>query len=84
MHGPTGTVLLTREQLRQRLNERGYLLTTSYFNKLCLPSVSAGPPVAKWWGKRPLYTLEEGIVWAESRCTDTPGKLVSHPAEASA
>jgi hypothetical protein len=84
MNSSTGAVLLTREQLRQRLNERGYLLTVSYFNKLCLPSVSAGPPVAKWWGKRPLYTLEEAIAWAKSRCTARPGKLVGHPVEASA
>jgi hypothetical protein len=67
---------LTREQLRVKLNELGYPLTQSYFNKLCLPSVNAGPPVAKWWGKRPLYTLDEGIAWAEARCGSVPGGLV--------
>jgi hypothetical protein len=60
--------LLTREQLRQRLNARGYPISASYFNKVCLPSVSAGPPVAKQWGKRPLYDLDAGLAWAESRC----------------
>jgi hypothetical protein len=60
--------LLTREQVRQRLNERGYPITASYFNKVCLPSVAAGPPVAKQWGKRPLYDLEAALAWAESRC----------------
>ena len=32
--------LLTREQLRLKLNERGYPLTASYFNKISLPSVN--------------------------------------------
>ena len=60
--------LLTREQLRHRLNERGYPISASYFNKVCLPSVNGGPPVAKQWGKRPLYELDAGLAWAESRC----------------
>lgn len=34
--------LLTREQLRLRLNERGYPLSQSYFNKISLPSINAG------------------------------------------
>lgn len=59
---------LTREQVRQRLNERGYPLKASYFNKLCLPSRNTGPPVAKWWGKSPLYRLEDALAWAESKC----------------
>jgi hypothetical protein len=60
--------LLTREQLRQRLNESGYPITASYFNKVCLPSVGNGPPVAKQWGKRPLYNLADALAWAEARC----------------
>jgi hypothetical protein len=50
--------LLTREQLRLRLNDRGYPITTSYWAKINLPSVNAGPPVEKWFGKRPLYKLD--------------------------
>jgi hypothetical protein len=61
--------LLTREQLRLRLNERGYVISASYFNKICLPSVNGGPPVVKQWGKRPLYDLEAALAWAESRCS---------------
>jgi hypothetical protein len=64
----TTTPLLTREQLRQRLNSQGYPISASYFSKICLPSVNAGPPVAKLWGKRPLYDLEAALAWAESRC----------------
>ena len=60
--------LLTREQLRQRLNAQGYPISASYFNKVCLPSVNGGPPVAKQWGKRPLYDLDAALAWAESRC----------------
>jgi hypothetical protein len=76
MKDPTTPALLTREQLRLRLNERGYPLSQSYFNKITLPSVNAGPPVAKWWGKRPLYHLEDALVWAESRCGSSPGRLI--------
>ena len=72
---PTPEQLLTREQLRLKLSELGYPLTESYFQKICLPSVNAGPPVAKWWGRRPLYRLDEAL--AESRCGSSPGKLVA-------
>jgi hypothetical protein len=51
-----------------RLQERGYPIKASSFSKLCLPSRNAGPPVAKFFGKRPLYRLEDAIAWAESKC----------------
>jgi hypothetical protein len=60
--------LLTREQLRQRLVAAGYPISLSYFNKICLPSRNAGPPVATWFGKRPLYELEPALAWAKSLC----------------
>jgi hypothetical protein len=62
------TPLLTREQLRQRLNERGYVISAGYFSRLCLPSRNMGPPIETWWGSRPLYDLEAGLAWAEGRC----------------
>ena len=77
MNENTAPALLTREQLRLKLNESGYPLTQSYFNKISLPSVNAGPPVAKWWGRRPLYRLDEALDWAESRCGSSPGKIVA-------
>ena len=77
MMDQTPPALLTREQMRVQLNERGFPITVSYLNKVCLPSVNAGPPVAKWWGKRPLYRLDEALAWAESRCGSSPGKLVT-------
>ena len=57
--------LLTRDQVRQLLNERGFPLKASYFNKICLPSRNAGPPAAMWWGKCPLYRPEDALAWAE-------------------
>jgi hypothetical protein len=76
-HHTTTEALLTREQLRLHLNEQGYPLSQSYFNKISLPSVNAGPPVAMWWGKRPLYRLDDALAWAESRCGSSPGKLIT-------
>jgi hypothetical protein len=69
MISETNSPLLTREQLRQRLNERGFVISHSYFNKICLPSRNAEPPAAKQWGKRPLYDLSAALAWAEARCT---------------
>ena len=63
---------LTRDQLLTRLNECGYPIKASYFNKICLPSRNAGPPAAKLFGKRPLYKLDDAIAWAESRCKPIP------------
>lgn len=69
--------LLTREALRQELAKRGYKISLSYWNKINLPSVNGGPPIEKWWGKRPLHDLHAALAWAESRCTASRGKLVA-------
>lgn len=66
----TKPVLFTREELRQQLKQHGYPVSASYFNKICLPSRDAGPPVAKLWGRRPLYDLNAALAWAEARCTE--------------
>jgi hypothetical protein len=63
------TPLLTRDQVRECLNAAGYPLKASYFNKICLPSRNAGPPIAKRFGKRPLYRMSDALAWAEARCT---------------
>lgn len=73
----TADIFLTREQLRLQLNARGFPITASYWSKLNLPSVNAGPPVAKWFGRRPLYKLKDALDWAESRCGASRGKLVA-------
>jgi hypothetical protein len=61
---------MTRSQLCSFLNERGYPIGESTLNKLCAPSRGEGPPIAKWWGKRPLYTPGSGLAWAQNRARD--------------
>ena len=45
--------------------------------KFALPSRDAGPPVAKLWGRRPLYDLNAALAWAEARCAE-PDTAVPH------
>jgi hypothetical protein len=58
---------MTRKQLGAFLRERGYPVSDSVLNKLCAPAVNDGPPVAGWWGHRPLYDPEDASEWAERR-----------------
>jgi hypothetical protein len=58
---------LTRAQLLVLLNESGYPIGESTLDKMCAPSVATGPPVAAWWGNRPLYDPDQGLAWAEAR-----------------
>lgn len=58
---------LTRKQLGERLRERGYPIGNSTLNKLCAPAIGEGPPIAAWWGNRPLYDEDAGLAWAEAR-----------------
>ncbi|WP_156952120.1 hypothetical protein [Bradyrhizobium sp. WSM1743] len=57
----------TRDELGAYLREAGYPIGKSTLDKLCSPSIAEGPPVAKYWGQRPLYTAEAGLAWAEAR-----------------
>jgi len=52
---PAPKPLLTREELRQYINDQGIPLGASTFDKLCMPSRDQGPEVEAWWGARPLY-----------------------------
>jgi hypothetical protein len=58
---------LTRKQLGERLRELGYPIGNSTLAKLCAPAIGEGPPVAAWWGNRPLYEEDAGVAWAEGR-----------------
>jgi hypothetical protein len=59
---------LTRKQLGAFLREEhGYPIGDSTLDKLCMPTINQGPPVAGWWGRRPLYDPDEGLAWAEAR-----------------
>jgi hypothetical protein len=64
----TKSPLMTRRQTLEYLHSLGFPMTETYFNKLCLPSRNAGPPIAKLWGPRPLYDADQVLAWAESRC----------------
>src|ERR1700678_474995 len=64
--------LHTRKQLAAFLREeRGYPIGKSTLDKLCMPTVNHGTPVAGWWGSRPLYDPDEGVAWAEARLRST-------------
>jgi hypothetical protein len=58
---------LTRKQLGAHLRQQGFPIGDSTLTKVCAPSIGEGPPVAAWWGRRPLYDPDAGIAWAESR-----------------
>jgi hypothetical protein len=58
---------LTRGQLVSLLHEHGYPIGKSTLDKLCMPAINEGPPVAAWWGRRPLYDADEALAWAEKR-----------------
>lgn len=63
--------LLTREELRQYINDNGIPLGSSTLDKLCMPSRNEGPEVECFWGNRPLYNPERGLEWARSRLSKT-------------
>jgi hypothetical protein len=58
---------MTRKALVACLREQGYPITLRTMAKLCMPSSDQGPPVAAWWGNRPLYEPAAGLAWAEAR-----------------
>jgi hypothetical protein len=57
----------TRKQLGERLRELGFPIGDSTLAKICAPAIGQGPPVAAWWGNRPLYDEDEAVAWAEAR-----------------
>jgi hypothetical protein len=59
--------LQTRRQLAGHLREKGYPIGNSTLDKLCSPLINEGPPIAAWWGRRPLYDPDVGVEWAEAR-----------------
>jgi hypothetical protein len=63
---------LTRQQLVTALNAAGIPTTIHTLNKLCMPSCNEGPPVACYWGRRPLYDPATALRWAEARLKPAP------------
>ena len=62
---PAGALLTRREAARYVNDELGHPLAFSTLTKLC--ALGEGPPVARWWGKRPLYEQESLRGWVEAR-----------------
>jgi hypothetical protein len=63
---------MTRAQVCAHIRAHGYPIGRSTMDKLCAPAINDGPPVAAWWGRRPLDDPDEALVWAEKR-TRQPG-----------
>jgi hypothetical protein len=57
---------MTRDQLRKFLNDRGFPIGESSFDKICMPSRNEGPEVEAYWGRRPLYRPDRGLEWARA------------------
>jgi hypothetical protein len=58
---------MTRAQVCAHLRTHGYPIGHSTMDKLCALAINAGPPVAAWWGRRPLYDPDAALEWAEAR-----------------
>jgi hypothetical protein len=62
---PQDAFLTRREAARYINDELGYPLSFSTLTKLC--ALREGPPVARWWGRRPLYERSSLKAWVEAR-----------------
>jgi hypothetical protein len=58
---------MTRKETAAYLRQRGFPIGDSTLDKLCMPSSAQGPPIAAWWGRRPLYDPTDALAWAEAR-----------------
>ncbi len=57
--------LMTRFQVLEFVrDELGIPLSLTTLEKMCMPSVGKGPPVAGMWSRRPLYDREAVRAWA--------------------
>lgn len=64
---PSNKHRLTLRQLAAELRDHGIPIGDSTLAKLCSPAINEGPPVACYWGKRPLYDFDQALLWAEAR-----------------
>jgi len=69
--------LMTRAQLVPFLNANGIPITESTLAKLAAPKVNRGPPIAAWWGKRPLHAPGPSLQWAKSMLRDRPSGIAT-------
>ena len=69
--------LLTRRQLVGYLNDNGFPIGRGTLNRLCSPAYDDGPPVAGWWGNRPVYEPARAIEWARARLRPKSGPITN-------
>jgi hypothetical protein len=62
---PSGALLTRREAADYVRHDLGRPLSFSTLTKFC--GLGDGPPVATYWGRRPLYSREDLRQWAEKR-----------------
>jgi hypothetical protein len=72
-----GLPLMTRAQLVQFLNANGFPISESTLSKLCSPKINRGPPISKWWGKRPLHAPEPSLAWARALLRNGPTDIAA-------
>jgi hypothetical protein len=58
---------VTRAQLAEQLTKNGFPIKLAYLN--WLENQRSGPPVAHYWGQRPIYDVEQALAWARNRTT---------------
>jgi hypothetical protein len=63
---------LTRAEAVIFLRNNGYPLSKSYLDKRCAPGWGEGPPACAFWGRRPLYSPEQLLAWAEAKLRVVP------------
>jgi hypothetical protein len=63
--------LYTRKDLVAELKKQGIPISLQTMHRQSMPSndEEEGPPIACWWGSRPLYRLDEALDWVRSRLT---------------
>ena len=62
---PADAFLTRREAARYVNDELGHPLSYSTLSKIC--ALREGPPVACWWGRRPLYERSALRAWVAAR-----------------
>lgn len=69
---------LTRRQAAEFVTRHFAPLSYSRLEKLCM--AGEGPPIAGWWGRRPIYEPTALLDWARNRISEGPP--VEHDAAA--
>jgi hypothetical protein len=59
--------LLTRPELAEYLSANNYPTSLGTLNRLCAPSVGAGPPPEGCWAGKAFYDPARALAWARRR-----------------